>query len=241
MGNMQRLDKVLANMGFGSRKEVKKLIKSGVVEIDDNIVLDAESKLEPEKQSIKVNGTVINYRKYIYLMMNKPQGYITATEDFKSSTVLDLIDEKYLSFNLNPVGRLDKDTEGLLLLTNDGDMNHGLTSPKKNVNKVYFAEIAGKVNIRDVELFRSGVILDDGYKALPADLEILEESDISKVSITVKEGKYHQVKRMFEALGKKVVYLKRLKMGNLELDKTLELGEYRELTEEEVEGLKSII
>lgn len=240
MGTTQRLDKILANIGFGSRKEVKKLIKSGAVEIDGYITTDAESKVDPEKQAIRVNGTLISYKKYIYLIMNKPQGVITATEDSRSSTVIDLIDEKHLRFDISPVGRLDKDTEGLLILTNDGGMNHSLTSPKKNVDKVYYAEVAGRVNTKDIELFREGITLKDGYKALPADLEIIEESDISKIKVTVREGKYHQVKRMFEAVSKKVIFLKRLSMGSLELDEDLEPGEYRELTEEEVKELKSL-
>ncbi|MDD4834756.1 MAG: pseudouridine synthase [Lutispora sp.] len=237
---MQRLDKILANMGFGSRKEVKKLIKSGAVQIDGNITTDAESKVDPEKQAIKVNGTLINYRKYVYLIMNKPQGVITATEDSRSSTVLDLIDEEYLCFDISPVGRLDKNTEGLLILTNDGEMNHSLTSPKKGVDKVYYAEVSGRVNSKDIKLFKRGITLKDGYKALPADLEIIEESDISKIKVTVREGKYHQVRRMFEAVSKKVIFLKRLSMGSLELDEDLEPGEYRELTEREIEELKSL-
>ena len=241
MGDMQRLDKALANMGFGSRKEVKKLIKCGAVEIDDAVATDAEIKVDPEKQAIKVNGSVINYRKYVYLMMNKPQGVITATEDTRLTTVLDLIDEEHLNFCPSPVGRLDKDTEGLLILTNDGGMNHGLTSPRKNIDKVYLAEVAGRVGMKDVELFRKGITLKDGYKALPADLEILEEAAISRVNIIVREGKYHQVKRMFEAVDKKVVYLKRLSMGNLKLDEALMPGEYRELTDQEVERLRSLI
>ncbi|MFA7572611.1 MAG: pseudouridine synthase [Lutispora sp.] len=240
MGTIQRLDKILANMGFGSRKEVKKLIKSGAVQIDGNITTDAESKVDPEKQAIKVNGTLINYRKYVYLIMNKPQGVITATEDSRSSTVLDLIDEEYLCFDISPVGRLDKNTEGLLILTNDGEMNHSLTSPKKGVDKVYYAEVSGRVNSKDIKLFKRGITLKDGYKALPADLEIIEESDISKIKVTVREGKYHQVRRMFEAVSKKVIFLKRLSMGSLELDEDLEPGEYRELTEREIEELKSL-
>lgn len=240
MGTIQRLDKILANMGFGSRKEVKKLIKSGAVEIDGNITTDVEKKADPDKQAISVNGAVISYKKNIYLIMNKPQGVITATEDSRSSTVLDLVDEEYLCFDISPVGRLDKNTEGLLILTNDGEMNHSLTSPKKNVDKVYYAEVAGRVNTKDIELFREGITLKDGYKALPADLEIIEESDISKIKVTVREGKYHQVKRMFEAVSKKVIFLKRLSMGSLELDEDLEPGEYRELTKEEVKELKSL-
>ncbi|HHY78217.1 MAG TPA: rRNA pseudouridine synthase [Clostridiales bacterium] len=241
MSNLQRLDKVLANMGYGSRKDVKKMIKSGAVEIEDTVVLDPEMKIDPEVQSIKVNGKEVVYRKYIYLMLNKPQGVITATEDMNQHTVLDLINEEYLKFNPSPVGRLDKYTEGLLLLTNDGTLNHYLTSPKKEIDKEYYAEVYGRVTKSDVEAFREGIVLDDGYKTLPAELEILEESQVSKVLVKIKEGKFHQIKRMFQAVGKKVIYLKRLRIGNLKLDETLKPGEYRELTEDEVKALLNLL
>lgn len=241
MSNLQRLDKVLANMGYGSRKDVKKMIKSGAVEIEDTVVLDPEMKIDPEVQSIKVNGKEVVYRKYIYLMLNKPQGVITATEDMNQHTVLDLINEEYLKFNPSPVGRLDKYTEGLLLLTNDGMLNHYLTSPKKEIDKEYYAEVYGRVTKNDVEAFREGIVLDDGYKTLPAELEILEESQVSKVLVKIKEGKFHQVKRMFQAVGKKVIYLKRLRIGNLKLDEALKPGEYRELTEDEVKALLNLL
>jgi len=241
MSNLQRLDKVLANMGYGSRKDVKKMIKSGAVEIEDTVVLDPEMKIDPEVQSIKVNGKEVVYRKYIYLMLNKPKGVITATEDMSQHTVLDLIDEEYLKFNPSPVGRLDKYTEGLLLLTNDGMLNHKLTSPKKEIDKEYYAEVYGRVTKSDVDAFREGIVLDDGYKTLPAELEILEESQVSKVLVKIKEGKFHQVKRMFQAVGKKVIYLKRLRIGNLKLDETLEPGEYRELTEDEIKALSNLL
>lgn len=174
-------------------------------------------------------------------MLNKPKGVITATEDRRLRTVLDLIDEEYLRFIPSPVGRLDKDTEGLLLLTNDGMLNHNLTSPRKHVDKEYYAEILGKVGIKDIEAFNEGVVLDDGYKTMPAELKILEAAPVSKVIVKIKEGKFHQVKRMFEAVDKKVIYLKRLSMGNLKLDEGLRPGEYRELTNQEVEDLKSLI
>lgn len=241
MSNLQRLDKVLANMGYGSRKDVKKMIKSGAVEIEDTVVLDPEMKIDPEVQSIKVNGKEVVYRKYIYLMLNKPKGVITATEDMSQHTVLDLIDEEYLKFNPSPVGRLDKYTEGLLLLTNDGMLNHKLTSPKKEIDKEYYAEVYGRVTKSDVDAFREGIVLDDGYKTLPAELEILEESQVSKVLVKIKEGKFHQVKRMFQAVGKKVIYLKRLRIGNLKLDETLKPGEYRELTEDEIKALSNLL
>jgi len=241
MGSIQRLDKVIANMGYGSRKDVKKIIKSGAVEIDDIIVTDPKTKVDPEVQCIRVNGRQIDYKKNIYLMLNKPQGVITATEDKRLSTVLDLIDKEYLKYNPSPVGRLDKYTEGLLIITNDGMMNHNLTSPRKGIDKEYYAEVYGRVNIRDVEAFKEGIVLDDGYKTMPAELIILEESQVSKVIIKIKEGKFHQVKRMFQAIDKRVVYLKRLSIGNLRLDETLEPGDYRELTEEEIIGLKNLM
>lgn len=238
---MERLDKVLANLGFGSRKEVKALVKSGRVEVDGEVVKDSSISIDPEKSIVKVNGEELLYRKYIYLMMNKPDGVISATFDNRDETVIDLLDIDYQVFKPFPVGRLDKDTVGLLLITNDGDLNHKLISPKWHVDKVYYAEIDKEVNEADIEAFKKGVVLDDDYKCLPAKLEIVEaDENGSKVYITIQEGKFHQVKRMFQARGKEVVYLKRVKFGNLSLDDELMEGEYRELTEEELETLKDI-
>lgn len=232
---MERLDKILANLGYGTRKEVKALIKSGVVEVDGVIAKDSGLNIDPNLAKIKVDGEEINYRKYIYLMMNKPDGVISATFDNREETVIDLLDPEHQAFNPFPVGRLDKDTVGLLLLTNDGDLNHKLISPKWNVNKVYYAEIDKKVGEEDIKAFENGIVIDDGYKCMPGKLEIKHANDQgSEVYVTIQEGKFHQVKRMFEALDKKVVYLKRIKFGNLELDETLEEGTYRELTEEEI-------
>ncbi|MBM7871897.1 16S rRNA pseudouridine516 synthase [Clostridium pascui] len=238
---MERLDKVLANLGFGSRKEVKALVKSGRVEVDGEVVKDSSISIDPEKSIVKVNGEELLYRKYIYLMMNKPDGVISATFDNRDETVIDLLDIDYQVFKPFPVGRLDKDTVGLLLITNDGDLNHKLISPKWHVDKVYYAEIDKEVNETDIEAFKKGVVLDDDYKCLPAKLEIVEaDENGSKVYITIQEGKFHQVKRMFQAREKEVVYLKRVKFGNLSLDNELMEGEYRELTEEELETLKDI-
>lgn len=238
---MERLDKVLANLGYGSRKEVKALVKSGRVEVDGEVVKDSSISIDPEKSIVKVNGEELLYRKYIYLMMNKPDGVISATFDNRDETVIDLLDIDYQVFKPFPVGRLDKDTVGLLLITNDGDLNHKLISPKWHVDKVYYAEIDKEVNEADIEAFKKGVVLDDDYKCLPAKLEIVEaDENGSKVYITIQEGKFHQVKRMFQARGKEVVYLKRVKFGNLSLDDELMEGEYRELTEEELETLKDI-
>lgn len=236
---MERLDKILANLGYGSRKEIKALVKAGEVEIGGEVVKDSSLKVEPDKCIIKVSGEEINYREYIYLMMNKPAGVISATFDKYDETVIDLLDYEDSVLNPFPVGRLDKDTEGLLLITNDGELNHRLTSPKWHVNKIYYAEIDKKVDEEDIKAFQEGIVIDDGYKCLPAKLEIINaDENGSEVYVTIQEGKFHQVKRMFEAVEKEVVYLKRIKMGNLDLDDSLELGEYRELTEEELLSLK---
>ncbi|MCM3734430.1 rRNA pseudouridine synthase [Bacillus cytotoxicus] len=234
-----RLDKLLANMGHGSRKEVKKLLKDGVVKIDGVSVKDAKYHVNVEEQEVTIHGEVVEYKEFVYLMMHKPQGVISATEDDNHETVIDLLEMDDAIFDPFPVGRLDIDTEGFLLLTNDGKLTHQLLSPKKHVPKKYFARIAGKVTEEDVAAFKKGVILDDGYETKPGELTILESDDVSEIELVITEGKFHQVKRMFEAVGKKVVYLKRTEMGPLVLDEELELGQYRELTEEEVELLKS--
>ena len=237
---MERLDKVISNLGYGSRKEVKALCKKGFVEVDGVIVKDSSVSIDPEKSIISINGEELRYRKYIYLMMNKPDGVISATYDSREETVIDLLEVEHQVFEPFPVGRLDKDTVGLLLLTNDGELNHRLISPKWHVDKVYFAKIDKKVTEEDVEAFKKGIKLDDGYVCKEGKLEILSTSDEgSEVRVTIQEGKYHQVKRMFEALDKKVVYLQRIEFGGLILDEELEEGEYRELTEEELSILKS--
>ncbi|SFD62003.1 ribosomal small subunit pseudouridine synthase A [Lentibacillus persicus] len=233
-----RLDKILANKGFGSRKDVRALIKKKHVTINDKVVKDSGTKVNLEKDTVRVNDTIISYREYVYILLNKPPGYISATTDNHNKTVIDLLPEAYQLFEPFPVGRLDKDTEGLLLITNDGDLGHQLTSPKKDVEKTYFAHISGRVTEADVQEFQKGVQLDDGLIAKPATLEILESKDVSLVNVTVTEGKFHQVKRMFEAVGKKVIYLKRIQMGSLKLDEELETGKFRELTESEINKLK---
>lgn len=237
---MERLDKIISNLGYGSRKEVKIMAKKGLIEVDGVVVKDNGMAVDPEKSIIKINGEEVTYRKYIYLIMNKPDGVISATVDNKEDTVIDLLEVEHQVFEPFPVGRLDKDTVGLLLLTNDGELNHKLLSPKWHVDKVYYAKIDKEVTEEDVEAFKKGITLDDGYTCKEAKLEILSsEAEGSKVHITIQEGKFHQVKRMFEAVGKKVVYLQRIKFGGLELDQELEEGEYRELTEDELSILKS--
>jgi len=238
MSNMERLDKILSNMGYGSRKDVKAMIKSGVVLVNGIPVKNNDVKVNPYEVEIKVNGEVLNYRKYIYIMMNKPQGIVSSTEDPLTETVINLLDESYKIFNPFPVGRLDKDTEGLMFITNDGILAHELLSPKKGIKKLYFVEVFGTVDKEHIDIFKEGVLLDDNYKTLPAELNILESSTISKVELTIQEGKFHQVKRMFQSLGMKVKYLKRISIGPLLLDEGLKVGEYRELTEEEISVLK---
>jgi 16S rRNA pseudouridine516 synthase len=234
-----RMDKLLSNMGFGSRKEVKILLKGGGVKVNGDVVKDAKQHVDPKVDHIEVHGEKVEYREFIYLMMNKPKGLLSATEDSNYETVIDILEIEDQVFNPFPVGRLDKDTEGLLLITNDGQLSHQLLSPKKHVPKKYFAVIDQEVSEEDVKAFAEGVTLEDGYHTKPGELTILSSGTESEIELTITEGKFHQVKRMFEAVGKKVVYLKRISMGSLLLDETLELGEYRELTDEELEQLKS--
>lgn len=232
-----RLDKLLANMGYGSRKEVKLLLKQKAVTVDGVTVKDSAMHVNPEKQNVSVFGERVEYVEFIYLMMNKPPGVISATEDRYDQTVIDLLDPSYQHFEPFPVGRLDKDTEGLLLITNDGNLAHNLLSPKKHVPKWYYAKIDGVVTEADIEAFAQGVTLEDGYHTKPGELKILVSGKQSEIELMIQEGKFHQVKRMFEAVGKKVTYLKRLSMGTLQLDEELALGEYRELTEQELDLL----
>ncbi|WP_215083774.1 pseudouridine synthase [Exiguobacterium sp. s78] len=230
-----RLDKLLSNMGAGSRKEVKLLLKAGAIQVDGEIVRDPKQHVDVETQQVLMYGEPVTYQKYIYLMMNKPPGVISATEDKRDETVIDLLFEDVTYFKPFPVGRLDKDTEGLLLLTNDGSFNHALMSPKKHVEKTYYAEVTGVLTQEDVEAIAEGVTLEDGYQAKPGKLVILSTTETdSTLELTITEGKFHQVKRMMLALGKEVTFLKRRSIGRLELDPALELGDYRELTQEEL-------
>lgn len=233
-----RLDKFLSNMGYGSRKEVKILLKTKAVEVNGEVVRDPKVHVDEHADIVLVGGEAVVYTEFIYLLMNKPQDVISATEDKYDQTVIDLLAEQEQHFEPFPVGRLDKDTEGFLLLTNDGKLAHELLSPKKHVDKTYYAIIDGRVTEEDAEAFKKGVVLDDGYVTKSASLNIIESGTVSKIELTITEGKFHQVKRMFESVGKQVVYLKRLSMGPLSLDPDLELGEYRHLTEEEVTSLK---
>jgi 16S rRNA pseudouridine516 synthase len=221
-------------MGVGSRKEVKELIKKNRVLVNGNTVKNGSVHIAPASDEVTVDGKVIFYEKYIYLMLHKPGGVLSATRDHHTETVADLVDEKYQHFEPFPIGRLDKDTEGLLLLTNDGDLAHRLLSPKKGIEKTYYAVIEGKVTEDDGEKFKEGVDIGEEELTRPAELKILKTDAQSEIELTITEGKFHQVKRMFEAVGKKVTYLKRIRMGEIHLDPALPKGDFRRLNEEEL-------
>ena len=236
----QRLDKIIASTGKWSRKEVKNLIRHGQVLVDGLPAAGPEEKADPEAAEIVVNGERLTYQRYTWIMLNKPAGYLSATEDGRGKTVLDLLAQELRRQGLFPVGRLDKDTEGLLLLTNEGGLAHDLLSPRHHVDKVYYARVAGHLTEEDCQAFAAGMTVDDGLVCQSAVLEILSAGEESEAHVTLREGKFHQVKRMLAARGKPVLYLERVKMGNLTLDPDLPRGEYRFLTAEEVENLRSL-
>lgn len=233
---MLRLDKFLSEMGVGTRTEVKKLIKSKQVTVNGEPLSKSEYKVNPDTDQICVDGIEVAYHKYEYYMLNKPAGVVSATSDKIDTTVIDLIKGQKRK-DLFPVGRLDKDTEGLLLITNDGDLAHRLLTPGKHVNKTYYAKIDSPVTEEDRDLFAAGLDIGDETPTMPGKLEILRSAEESEILLTIQEGRFHQVKRMFEAVGKHVVYLKRISMGNLKLDETLKEGEYRPLTIKEIETI----
>jgi 16S rRNA pseudouridine516 synthase len=268
-----RLDKMLANLGYGSRSEIKILIRQGAVTVNDKQTKDHGLQINPNQDVVVLDGETIQYRDTVYVLMHKPAGIVSATEDSKDRTVIDLLDEDLKVLSPFPVGRLDKDTEGLLLITNDGKLSHELLSPRKHVPKTYRALVAGEVGAEDDEIFAQGVTLDDGYVTMPAQLKMLarvkdgqmptaedelfvaemtqamalvpisEETEspavLSWIELTIHEGKFHQVKRMFEAVDKKVLYLRRISMGPLKLDISLTPGQWRELTDDELESLRN--
>ena len=255
-----RIDKMLSNIGLGSRKQIKADAKNGCIKINNVIVKDSSKIIDTDEDEVKYKDKIAKYVQYIYLMMNKPAGVVSATEDNYDKTVIDLLEDKDKFYEPFPVGRLDKDTEGLLLITNDGQLAHNLLSPKKHVDKVYYAEIDMELTKEDVKAFEEGVVfLDDGYKTMPAKLDIImspviqNENNVilsaveefpsytNKCRVTIKEGKFHQVKKMFQAVDKEVIYLKRISMGPIKLDETLRLGEYRHLTENEVKCLGTFL
>lgn len=233
----ERLDKLIAATGYWSRREVKKLVREGRVMVNGAVVRSAEEKANPTEDIISVDGEQISCGGFTYIMLHKPAGVLSACEDRRQPTVLDLLEPALRRRELFPVGRLDKDTEGLLLLTNDGPMAHRLLSPKKHVDKVYYAELDGPVGEEDVKAFREGVSLGE-EQCLPAELKW--ENNPSKVFVTLHEGKFHQIKRMFQSRGRTVLYLKRMSMGTLSLDPELGKGEYRYLSAEEIAKLRQL-
>jgi len=230
---------MLSNSGVGSRKQIKTDARKGFVEVNGTIEKDSSKIIDTETDTVKYKGEVIKYTQYIYLMMNKPRGVVSATEDNYDKTVIDLLDDEEKFYEPFPVGRLDKDSEGLLLITNDGKLAHELLSPRKHVDKTYYVEVAEEITEDDVRAFEEGVILkEDNYKTLPAKLQIMESGYPSICLVTIREGKFHQLKRMFNAVNNEVTYLKRISMGALKLDEPLKTGQYRHLTEEEINLLR---
>ena len=235
MAKLVRLDKFLCDMESGTRSEVKIYLKKGFVTVDGVIQKSPDFKINPDTHEISFQGKVLNYQEFYYYMLHKPAGVITATEDNMHETVMSLFGENARK-DLFPVGRLDKDTEGLLLITNDGELSHALLSPRKHVPKTYFVEVPEKLDLGQIEALEQGLDIGDDKKTLPAKVEILDDTHIH---LTICEGRYHQVKRMLKAVGSEVLYLKRVSFGTLTLDDTLEKGSYRPLTEEEITALRN--
>ena len=235
---LQRLDKILANLGFGSRREISVLAHDGRISVNGETCKIPDRKIDPQTDKITVSGEEVRYQLHFYLMLNKPVGVVTATKDNFQQTVLSLLPERMQKAGVFPVGRLDKDTEGLLLLTTDGDFGHALTAPRRHVDKVYLAEVRGALASDAPERFREGLALADGTVCRPAELRIEGEADgLTTLRVTLREGRFHQVRRMVRAVGGEVVRLRRLSIGPLALDSTLAPGGFRELTETEVSAL----
>ena len=235
-----RLDKLLADAGLGARSQVKLLIKKGLVTVNGQPAAGPEQKVDAEKDAVSCRGQLLSNASFYYYMLNKPPGYVSAVTDEKEPTVLSLL-KGAPGRGLFPAGRLDKDTEGLLLITNDGAMAHRLLSPRRHVDKVYLTRYEGTLPADAAERFERGIVLEDGTETLPAVLELLEGGEAGgQARLTIREGKFHQVKRMMEAVGCRVVYLKRLSMGSLVLDENLKPGQYRPLTKQELEDLRQI-
>lgn len=235
---MERLDKVLAGTGRWSRREVKDLVRQGRVLVDGLPAAAPEQKVEPHGAEIRVDDVPMTYRRYTYVLLHKPEGVLSAVEDSRQQTVLDLLPPELRKQGLSPVGRLDKDTEGLLLLTNDGELTHRLLAPKSHVDKVYYARTRGTPTAADAARFARGITLEDGLHCLPAQLQIVGENE---VLLTLREGKFHQAKRMLASCGTPVVYLKRLSMGPLRLEEGLLPGQFRHLAEEEISSLRAAV
>lgn len=233
-----RIDKFLSQMQIATRAESKKILKAGRVRVNGKIITDGAEKCDPETDMITVDEKIICYQEFRYIMLHKPAGCVTATQDAKDKTVMDYL-PKELKKKMSPVGRLDKDTEGLLLITDDGALNHNLLSPIKHVEKTYYARIRGMVTESEVKAFAEGLSIGEKKPTAPAVLQVLDSGEESEILVTITEGKFHQVKRMFQAVGMEVLYLKRLSMGPLHLDEHLTPGEWRELTQEEIQQLKT--
>lgn len=235
---MIRLDKFLTDMGCGTRSVIKNLVHKGKVSVNGEVIKKPEIKINEDEDVVLLDGEEIRYNRYEYFMLNKPDGYVSATTDRNEKTVLDLLKAEDRRKDLFPVGRLDKDTEGLLVISNDGEMAHKILSPKNHIAKTYYVKVNGRIENEHIDTFEKGIDIGEKNITKPGILKIIKSGDISEAELTIYEGKFHQVKRMFEVVGMKVVYLKRIKMGTLGLDETLKPGEYRRLTLEETEQLK---
>ena len=231
---MERLDKIIASQGKFSRSEVKKLVKSGRITIDGKLPKSSDIKLSPDECDIRIDGESLNYKKHIYIMLNKPQGVISASNDREQQTVIDLVPKELFREGLFPAGRLDGDTTGFVLITDDGDFAHRILSPKNHIMKTYHATLRDELTEDDIIRFKEGLTLGDGTECLEAYVRVLESGDINLAEIKICEGKYHQVKRMFASIGNKVLELRRVKMGGLDLDESLREGECREITDKEL-------
>lgn len=232
-----RIDRFLKETGICKRKEVNNILKKKLVTVNKKVITDTGFKINENVDLIEYDGKKIEYSQYIYIMLNKPSGIISASEDQRETTVVDLVKE-YKHRHLFPFGRLDKDSVGLLILSDDGKLAHELLSPKKHVDKKYFLRIKGRLDEGDITKFSEGIVLEDNTKCKPAKLEILNSDEISECYVTISEGKFHQLKRMFKMLGKEVIYLKRISFGLINLDESLKEGEYRLLKEKEIALLK---
>lgn len=235
---MERIDKILASQGTLSRRDVKEMIKKGRVTLNGNVIKDSAVKIDINTDTIKVDGEIVVLKKHIYIMMNKPQGVVSASDSDTDKTVVDLVPDELFKKGLFPAGRLDKDTTGFVLITDDGDFAHKILSPKNHIFKTYIARLEHELSADDIKMLESGITLADGTTLKEAKVEIVEQGENPVVKIMICEGKYHQVKRMFAAAGNKVVALHRSKMGELELDSGLKSGECREITAEELEKIQ---
>lgn len=235
---MMRLDKFLVSMEIGSRSQVKDFIKKGYVKVNGQLIKSSDIKINEHEDLIDFNGQILRYTKYVYYMLHKPSGVVTATQDNHDKTVMELLDPSVLKKDLFPVGRLDKDTEGLLLITNDGELAHKLLSPKKHVDKTYLAKLAFPIDERAMRELEEGVDIGEEKNTLPAKVEKINEQSIK---LTIHEGKFHQVKRMLKAVDNEVVYLKRLTFGSLSLEEALLAGQYRALSDHEISSLRQLV